>query len=372
MSSLFNIDRRSAFLLLWFLVFLIGLDLVPETNLLVLVLLSLAYGFAVFVPAYAVLRLLQRGGEGVLAAIALMVAILVVAVVAGSLEYQYRDTRTIPRDIFVGGASYVTGLVWKGGSPAREIASSNVTARIDSGWVRQFIGEVNAMRAKFGVPPLAQNTTLDDFSRLRAHTTIANYGVSHFGRDHDFSCFFLDCVPSSELGHEYYVYNASALGSVLGAGATYQVPATNGYWRLTLSCANCTSRTVYFTSVQAITKYLRLTYGNYTKLGLGLGNVITLGYPAEPTEEILYPYGSPSSYVTFLQQAATAHWGGFLDPSVRSYGFDLEPGVALIPRGQCAVTEIPGPNIDIAQFYTQNGCNFDYGLTEWLVLELGP
>ena len=159
MSSLFNIDRRSAFLLLWFLVFLIGLDLVPETNLLVLVFLSLAYGLAVFAPAYAVLRLLQRGGEGVLAAIALMVAILVLAVVAGSFEYQFRDTRTIPRDIFVGGASYLTGLVWKGGSPAPEVASSNVTARIDPGWVRQFIGDVNAMRAKFGVPPLAQNTT---------------------------------------------------------------------------------------------------------------------------------------------------------------------------------------------------------------------
>ena len=372
MSSFFNLSRRSAFLLLWFVVFLIGLDLAPETNLLVLVPLSLAYGFAVFLPAYAVLRLLQRGGEGVLVAVALMVAILVVSVVIGSSEYQFRDTRTIPRDLFVGGASYLTGLVWRGGSPAPEVASSNVTARIDTRWVQQFIVNVNAMRAQFGVPPLVQNTTLNEFARLRAHTAIANYGISHYGRDHDFSCFFLDCVPSSELRRGYYFYNASALGSVLGAGATYQPPATNGYWQLTLSCANCTSRTVFFTSGQAVTKYIRLTYGIYTKLGLGAGNVVILGYPAVPTEEILYPYGSPASYVTFLQQAAATHWGGFLDPSVQSYGFDLESGVALIPRGQCAVTEIPGPNIDIAQFYTQNGCNFDYGLTEWLVLELGP
>src|SRR5712691_522120 len=204
MSFLFNIHRRSAFLLTWFLVFLIGLDLVPETNLLVLVLLSLAYGLAVFVPAYAVLRLLQRGGEGVLVAIALMVAILVVSVVIGSSEYQFRDTRTIPRDVFVGGASYLTGLVWKGGSPAPEVASSNITARIDTGWVQQFVGNVNAIRAKFGVPPLVQNTTLDEFARLRAHTTISNYGISHYGRDHDFSCFFLGCVPSSELRQGYY------------------------------------------------------------------------------------------------------------------------------------------------------------------------
>ena len=372
MSSLFNIRRRSAFLLTWFLVFLIGLDLVPETNLLVLALLSLAYGLAVFVPSYAVLRLLRRGGEGVFVAIALMVAILVVSVVIGSSEYRFRDSRTIPRDIFVGGSSYLTGLVWKGGSPAPEVASSNISAGIDTRWVQQFIGNVSAIRAKFGVPTLVQNATLDEFASLRAHSTISNYGISHYGRDHDFSCFFLECIPSSELRQGYYVYNASALGSVLGAGATYQLPATNGYWQLTLSCANCTSRTVYFTSVQAVTKYIRLTYGSYTRLGLGGGNVLTLGYPAEPTEEILYPVGSPSSYVTFLQQAATAHWGGFLDARVQSYGFDLEPGVALIPRGQCAVTEIPGPNIDIAQFYTQNGCNFDYGLTEWLVLELGP
>jgi hypothetical protein len=301
-----------------------------------------------------------------------MVTILVVSVVVGSTQYQFRDTRTIPRDLFAGGASYLTGLVWKGGSPAPEVASSNITARIDARWVQQFISNVSATRAQFGVHPLVQNTTLDEFARLRAHTTIANYGISHYGRDHDFSCFFLDCLPSSELGQGYYVYNASALASVLGAGATYQLPATNAYWQMTLSCANCTSRTVYFTSVQSATRYLRLTYGSYTKLGFGVGNVVVLGYPAEPTEEILYPYGSPSSYVTFLQQAATAHWGGFLDASVQSYGFDLEQGVALIPRGQCAVTEIPGPNIDIAQFYTQNGCNFDYGLTEWLVLELGP
>src|SRR5438445_2241421 len=146
MSSLFNIDRRSAFLLLWFLVFLIGLDLVPETNLLVLVFLSLAYGLAVFAPAYAVLRLLQRGGEGVLAAIALMVAILVLAVVAGSFEYQFRDTRTIPRGVFVGGGSYLTGLVWKGGVAAAVVVSRNAGARIVTDCGGLYLGDANRMR----------------------------------------------------------------------------------------------------------------------------------------------------------------------------------------------------------------------------------
>jgi hypothetical protein len=233
------------------------------------------------------------------------------------------------------------------------------------------MGVVNAMRSEAGVPPLTQNSTLDEFAKLRAGTTMAHYGISHYGRDHDFSCFFLKCIPSSELNKGYYIYNQAALNSLLGSGASYQQPATNGYWQFALSCANCTSRTVYFVSQRSVAEYFRLTYGNYTNLVFAAGNVVTVSYPSEPNEEILYPYGSPSSYSTFLQQVATAHWSGFLDGTVRSYGFQLEPGAALLPIGQCTVTEIPGPNIDIAQYYAQHGCSFDYGFTEWLVLELG-
>ncbi len=371
MSLLFGISRRDAFLVFWFVVFLVGLDLAPETNLLVLVVLSLAYAVGVFLPAYAVLRLLRRGGEGVLVAIAFVVAILIVSVVIGASAYQFRDTRNMPRDLFVAGASYLTSLIWKGGTPAPEVASRNITAGIDTAWVQQFMGKVNAMRSEIGVPPLVQNATLDKFASLRATTAIAHNGVSHYGRDSDFSCFFLNCIQNSELSQGYYIYKGDALNSLLGRGATYQHPATNGYWQLALSCANCTSRTVYFVSQQSVTDYLRLVYGNYTRIVFSPGNSVTLAYPSEPTEEILYPYGTPSSYAAFLQQVATAHWSGFLDGTVRSYGFELEPGVALIPIGQCQVTEIPGPNINIGQFYSQHGCSFEYGLAEWLVLELG-
>jgi hypothetical protein len=370
MSFILGISRRNAFLISWFVVFLVGLDFAPETNLLVLAAVSLAYGVVVFLPAYLVFRLLRHGGEGVLLAMAFVLVILVGSVVVGTYEYRFRDTRNVPRDVYVAGASYLTGLIGGGGTPLPETAPGNATSRIDAAWVQQFMGIVNTMRSSSGVPPMVQNATLDEFAKMRATTAIAHNGISHYGRDQDYSCFFVNCIPSSELGRSYYVYNSGALNSVLGKGATYQQPSTNGYWQLTLSCSNCTSTTVYFLTQQSAATYLRLAYGNHTRLAFS-GDTVAVAYPSEPTEEILYPYGTPSSYAAFLQQVATAHWSGFLDGTVRSYGVDLEPGVAIIPSGACSVTEIPGPNIDIAEFFSQHGCSFYYGLADWLVIELG-
>ncbi len=371
LSPFVEIKRWHAFLIIWFAVFLTGLDLTPETNLLIMLPLSLAYGVAVFLPAYTTLWLLRRGVEGVLLGTALVLVILVLSVAVGSYTYHFRDTRDLPRDLFVSGAAFLTGFVWRGAIPPPQVARNNTTYGVDALWVQQFLLSTNLMRSGMGLPSLTENTTLDGFAGLRAHTAMSHYGITHYGRDRDFSCFYLNCVPSSELNLGYYVYDQRALSSLLGAGASYLQPTGGDYWQLSLSCGNCAVRTVYFTSQQAVTMYISLVYGNHTHLAFLSGNALTLLFPSEPTEEILYPRGSPSSYVTFLQQNATAHWNGFLNRATRSYGFDLELGVALVPSATCPVTEIPGPNIDIAQFYTQNGCTFYYGLTEWLVIELG-
>ena len=71
---------------------------------------------------------------------------------------------------------------------------------VDSAWVAQFVQDVNQARQNVGSSPLQENTTLDQFSKIRAGAAIGNYTISHYGYDQDASCFFVNCIPYSELG----------------------------------------------------------------------------------------------------------------------------------------------------------------------------
>jgi len=352
-------------------VFLLGFGLAPETSLLVMLLLSLAYGAVVFLAVSVVVWLVRKGVEGTLLATIFVVAIIVVSVAAGSYDYRFGDTRELPRYVFLVGASYINELLGTGSASLPDFPLHNATNVAGPKWVQLFMNNISTIRTRMGLAVLVENETLDKFARLRARTTLAHFQISHYGREQDFSCFYLNCIADSELEKGYFLYDQNALKSVLGANSTYLAPMPADFWQLFLSCGNCTSRTVYFPSREAVIRYMHLTYGNYTRVIFEGSGVLTLVYPQEPNEEILYPQGSPSSYVAFLQRYAKLHWRGFLEPKLTSYGFDLEVGVAIIPHEPCGVTEIPGPGIDIGQFYTQHGCGFDFGSAEWLVVELG-
>jgi len=88
-------------------------------------------------------------------------------------------------------------------------------------------------------------------------------------------------------------------------------------------------------------------------------------------EVVFYPDGfSPQDYVTNLQNTAPLHWQLLLDPQLSVYGYHVEIGPTVEILGSCAVTEIPGPDIDEVQFFQQHGCQTTSGDSTWLVIDL--
>jgi hypothetical protein len=88
-------------------------------------------------------------------------------------------------------------------------------------------------------------------------------------------------------------------------------------------------------------------------------------------EAILYPNGfSPSVYANDLQSQAPLHWQLLMYPSFISYGFYVGRGVVYSVGQQCSVTELPGPGINITQYFSQHGCTAYQGTDTWLVIEL--
>lgn len=88
-------------------------------------------------------------------------------------------------------------------------------------------------------------------------------------------------------------------------------------------------------------------------------------------EEVLFPAGfSPSAFMSNLQTEAPIHYGALFGNSLVKYGYYLANGPAYEVQQPCPATEIPGPNINITQYYDQNGCQFTIVNSTWFVLEL--
>ena len=92
-------------------------------------------------------------------------------------------------------------------------------------------------------------------------------------------------------------------------------------------------------------------------------------------EEVFYPSGyTPANYLTNVQQSAPIHWQGLIDSTYGSYGFYIASGPTYEisgPNGAaCQTTEIPGPNINIPQFFAQYGCTVQIMNQSWFVIEL--
>jgi hypothetical protein len=246
-------------------------------------------------------------------------------------------------------------------------------AEVDSTWAEQFVASINEARLAAGESPLQESTSLDQFAKVRFNTMVANYQLSHYGFDKDESCFFFNCIPTSELGGSYYYLDTTALNSVLNQGAYYQLPSgfSGSYWPLTLGCPSCASQTVYFTTESAITSYLTATYGKYVQVTFNSDGSFMVSFPSFG-EVVFFPSGfSPDSYASYVQNSAPLHWQVLMDPSLKSFGFYVGLGPTYEITNGCGSTEIPGPNINESQFFSQNGCQYTIQNGVWLVVDLG-
>ena len=88
-------------------------------------------------------------------------------------------------------------------------------------------------------------------------------------------------------------------------------------------------------------------------------------------EEVLYPAGfTPQNYITNVQNTAPLHWQGLVNPMFSYYGYYIGSGPTVGITGSCPTTEIPGPNINVTEFFQQQGCQTEMMTSTWLVIDM--
>lgn len=109
--------------------------------------------------------------------------------------------------------------------------------------------------------------------------------------------------------------------------------------------------------------------------GVRYGNQIYYGFG----EEVFYPSGyNASNYLQQIITTAPLHWQELANNNLSTYGYYIGDGPAyeiLGPDGgytSCPVTEIPGPNINISQYFAQYGCSVETAKLTYFVIELAP
>ena len=166
-------------------------------------------------------------------------------------------------------------------------------AASDASWVAQFFQNVSSERgSQYGYCP-----SLSQFAKVRFSTMAANYGISHYGYDKDFSSYY-GTIYNTYFGEEVFYPNLGPFGDT--------------------------------------------------------------------------PYG----YTGYIQSQAPGHWQLITSSNYSYYGYDIQNGPTYSIYGPdggyalCPVTEIPGPNINITQFYAQYGCSVVVTNDTWFVIEL--
>lgn len=89
-------------------------------------------------------------------------------------------------------------------------------------------------------------------------------------------------------------------------------------------------------------------------------------------ELLLYPGRlSPSAYAAFLSTYAPKHWSALTDQTFTKFGYFVGESTYYEVLLPCSVYEIPGPGINITQYFQSQGCRtiVQPGIT-WLVLIL--
>jgi len=88
-------------------------------------------------------------------------------------------------------------------------------------------------------------------------------------------------------------------------------------------------------------------------------------------EVVFYPEGSTEkAYAEDIQLTAPLHWDLLMSPMFSRYGYHIEKGETIQIIGLCSTTEIPGPNIDVKEFFRQNGCQTTTEDSIWLVIDM--
>lgn len=88
-------------------------------------------------------------------------------------------------------------------------------------------------------------------------------------------------------------------------------------------------------------------------------------------EVVFYPTGfTEQAYADDIQKNAPLHWNLLMDSSFSAYGFHIGEGDAIEVYQPCSITEIPGPNIDVKEFFRKRGCSTTVEKSTWLVIEM--
>ena len=201
-------------------------------------------------------------------------------------------------------------------------SGSNVpTEQINSTWVNQFFTGVNSYRSS---SKLSYCPTLSTFAAAIYTTMNQNIQISHYGYSKTFDSFW----PN---GYTYGGYIYSAFGE--------EVLYPNEPGSSTTTCVD-------FIFCSTSNNEVR----NYT----------------------------PSAYISDLISSAPLHWQGLISNDISYYGYYVKngPGYSILgpDNGQlsCSTTEIPGPNINITQYFAQYGCTTELTTATWFVIELAP
>jgi hypothetical protein len=98
----------------------------------------------------------------------------------------------------------------------------------------------------------------------------------------------------------------------------------------------------------------------------------TNGTTSAVTELILYPGQlPPSAFVASLQGSSPAHWSALTSGIYTRYGFYVGQAPYEVVKLPCPVTEIPGPGVNITQYFQRQGCSTTIEEVTWLVIILG-
>jgi len=115
----------------------------------------------------------------------------------------------------------------------------------------------------------------------------------------------------------------------------------------------------------------QIAYSRFNKM---MENPLISHYGARESnigEVVFYPEGSTEQeYIHSIQQEAPLHWSLLMDPGFSIYGYYIGEGPAVKITDYCPITEIPGPNINVQEFFNSYGCTTQVEEAIWLVIEL--
>jgi hypothetical protein len=202
---------------------------------------------------------------------------------------------------------------------------------------------------------------------------------------------------SSNLGSSNYslVNNSlSDIGKISNTiGPTLLPPTINGTWATAFFSNVSTQRGEPYTYCANLSTFAKTRFNTMAQnygishygysedfnktwpYGVEYGDEIYYGFG----EEVFYPSGyNASNYVQQIITTAPLHWQELENDNLTTYGYYIANGPAyeiLGPDGgysACPVTEIPGPNINISQYFAQYGCSVETANLTYFVIELAP